>query len=683
MYAPLESIKFDSVVKPHLEVPEYHSRNGKQVLTYINCPFAIDIETTSTMDGIKEIAYPYCYQVGINNKAFITRDYKAFYQFIQDFDNWLKNQNRYIICLIHNLPYEFTFFSGFLEFTDVFAKTNGHPLVCNFGNIRFMDSLQMSGFSLQKLAKNFTKTQKIKDINYNTYRVPQTKLTQDEIRYCCDDVIILNEYWNTPEIQRYIKKQGYTKLPLTSTAKARMRVRENIPQNKRKELSHLLWNIYPDFDTWEMLDKAFMGGIVKSNARLTDIVINNVHCVDLKSSYPASMLKFKYPMSQFIDCELKSVEDIDPKQCYLIRAKLTNVKSKHDIRTISASKVDELTNATIDNGRIITADSLILTYTDIDFKYLFDFYDFDYEIIKAKSSIKGRLPKYLIKTLHQLFCDKTRIGDLLHKDENNEDLRADYMHTKSLLNSLYGMCVAKDHIINYEYVNGKWQETLNEKYHQFNENDFLSFQWGCFISAYSRAMLLEGIKICSTIGDDGNKCEIIYSDTDSCKYVGVCDKGFNAFNIKNDKLVRTACAYYGIKYEDMKGIGRYEKENDVAEFKTLGSKRYYHDGTITISGISNNAFCEYAKKIGKTPLEFFTNGATIPPEYTNKNTSKYYLNNTEPYIYKYEYEGKQYELPIINYIYMCGASWSMTLAQDYKALLLKLKLLEIKKGEIQ
>lgn len=675
VYLIKDLVDFSFKLLPDFKIPEFRIRQNKKYFKYINTPLSIDIETTSTIDtNGNKIAFPYCYQVGYSNQAYITRDYKVFYRWLNKFDQFLKQEGYYIHCLIHNLPYEFTFFSGFIEFDDIFAKECGKPLVCMYGNIRFLDSYQMSGYSLEMLSKNYTTTKKIKDIDYKLYRVPETKLTQQELRYCADDVIILNEYWKSNEVQKYIKNKGFTKIPLTNTAKVRMLTKSNITDNVL--YAKYLYSIYPTDVVWDLLDHAFMGGVVKSNPKFTDVILHHIKCKDLTSSYPASILKYRYPTSQFIKCDITSFDEADMnKYCYLFRIRIKNLKSIHDFRTISSSKVEQLKNARYDNGRLISADELVITLTDIDFKYLFKFYAFDYEFELVYYAEKGYLPKFIIKTMVDLYAKKNELKQLAKQDEFNIELQTELLNTKGMLNSIYGMMVTGQHQFNAEFKDGKWINTKNPNYHKYSRSDFLSYQWGVWVTAYSRSCLYDGILMCSENG----KCRAVYSDTDSVKYIGDFEKEFNKWNLNNDKLVRTACIHYGIKYEDVAGIGRYDSEPEYRTFKTLGCKRYYHESFnpkteefeehITIAGISDKSFCKYALTQEATVLDFFKRDAAIPAEQTGKNTSLYCLNHTEPYFYEYEYEGTKHKLPIYNFIYLQDAPWKMTLSKDYAALL--------------
>ena len=646
----------------------YRCKQGKINQTYINIPLAIDIETTSTYQDGHKIAFPYIFQIGFDCVAYYTRDYREFYAWMDKLKDTLSSIKRYIHCLIHNLPYEFTFFSSYIKFENVFAKSINKPLVCNYGNIRFLDSCQMSGYSLEKLSEKYTKTKKIKDLDYSIWRVPETPL-MDEYRYCSDDVIILNEYWLTDEVQAYIKpRREISKIPLTNTAKVRMITKAELTPDQFIDYNLWLASIYPSPEVWEYLPWAFAGGVVKSNPYYTNLVLHDLGAMDLTSAYPAAMLRDLYPMGKFRECNIN--EALQDDHCYLIHMKVKNLKSIFPMRTISLSKCIGLVNAKVDNGRLISADEFEICLTDVDFKYMFKFYDFDFEVIKKFKAPAGHLPRFIIRVLVRLYQTKNELKKKLHKDPYNESLNVEYLNTKGRLNSLYGMMVTKDMPFNYTYEDGEFIEVINKQWHEPKKSDFLAYQWGLWVTAHARSSLFDGMLMC---GED-----IVYSDTDSCKYLGNHDVDIEAWNLRNQEKVKAAAEYYGIDYNIVKGIGDYDREPDIKTFKTLGAKRYYTETWdpekekfvehVTIAGINDKAFCKYALTKHKRVLDFFNPDAKIPKECTEKNTSSYFFLE-KPIRYTYKYDYTNHYIDCKNFIHLESAPWQMTLAPEYDALL--------------
>ena len=654
--------------KGALKCPEYRMKHKKQTDIYINAAFSIDIETTSTIYNDEKVAFPYMYQVGVNKHAYYTRNYQEFYSFIERLNNYLQSIARHIICYIHNLSYEFMFFYGFIKFDNVFATEMHKVIKADYGNIHFRDSFIYSGYSLEKLSANYTKTKKVKDLDYKQYRTPHTELTAQELRYCSDDVIILNEYWLSDEVQQYIKVRGFTDLPLTNTGKVRKYCRSLI--SNKQSYNNRLQMIFPDNDTWDMLERAFIGGVVKSNPYYTNILLKNIGSLDLTSDYPSQIIKHLYPMSKFQDCSLTSVSDLDDKYAYLIEVKLQNVESIFPMRILSMSKCYNRKGEILDNGRIKSADELTVTLTDIDFKYLFKFYKFDYTIIKAKRSLYARLPRFLAEAIEYFYSEKNRLKELTKDDPVNDLLSATLLNRKGMLNSIYGMMVTKDHMYNWKCDGAEWIPEINPNYHQHKKQDFLAYQWGVWVTAHARSALYDGMLI---MGADN----IVYSDTDSIKGF-INDEiiaKINKWNVENDRLIKAGCQHYQVDYNKLKGLGRWDREHDIEEFKTLGSKRYYTKingkESVTISGIRSKNFISWCDKIKVPASKFFDNGAHIPKEHTGKNTL-YYCDNSDTIDYIYTYNDKEYHIPIKSYIYMEEAPWSMKLSGDYDKLLTEL-----------
>ena len=644
---------------------------------YDNNIYTFDIETSSyyildgevypaiTYDKLSEKdknrcikrSHMYIWMFGINDIVYYGRTWDELKLFLKRLDDHI-NDRKYVF--IHNLAFEFQYLKSNFHFDEVSARKSHKVItaIMKDYNIMLKCSYMMSNVGLKYLPKMFDLPveKKVGDLDYSLIRNPNTPMSEKELGYCEYDCLVLYHYI-LKELDVY---EDVKHIPTTNTGKVRRELQDLTRTNfKYRRVVNKAINTNPII--YNRLCEAFLGGYTHANWIYADEVLHNVDSYDIASSYPYVLVTQKYPNSEFRPCKIKKREEMSRRLAYLLVVKFKNVKCKYYNNFISASKCREIRGAKYDNGRIIEALELEMTLTDIDFKYLFKFYNFDYKITRCIKSKSGRMPKYFIKVLVDLYDTKNRLKPLYEKDAS---LKAEYLNAKGLLNSVYGMCVYKDKPVNYTYDGTKWNVELNEDYHKFNKQSLLMFQWGVWTSAFSRAMLYDGILIC---GED-----IIYSDTDSCKFLNKENhiNDFNKWNLAIDKKVRTACAYYGIDFNIMRGLGRFDFESDVEIFKTLGAKRYIHDGHITISGISDKAYCDYAKMIDKKPIDCFYDGFKIPKEYTGKNTSKYYINNVKPYIYKYEYNGRKYKLPLINYIYMCNAPWSMSLSKDYRNLLI-------------
>ena len=94
----------------------------------------------------------------------------------------------------------------------------------------------------------------------------------------------------------------------------------------------------------------------------------------------------------------------------------TPEKSKYYNDFISASKCMNLRGAKYDNGRLISADSFSMVLTDVDFKFYFDAYDFEYEILECWYSIYRYLPKQFINFILDKYVKKTEYKNVDGKE---------------------------------------------------------------------------------------------------------------------------------------------------------------------------------------------------------------------------------------------------------------------------
>ena len=116
----------------------------------------------------------------------------------------------------------------------------------------------------------------------------------------------------------------------------------------------------------------------------SDEVIEDVDSYDEASAYPYVMVTRRFPMSQFKVCDVKKREELLDDFAYLIRVQLNKARCKYYNNFISGSKCEEIRGGRFDNGRIINAEKIIITVTDVDFKFILDTYDCNsYEILEC------------------------------------------------------------------------------------------------------------------------------------------------------------------------------------------------------------------------------------------------------------------------------------------------------------
>ena len=211
----------------------------------------------------------------------------------------------------------------------------------------------------------------------------------------------------------------------------------------------------------------------------------------------------------------------------------------------------------------------------------------------------------------------------------------EYVLSKSLLNSTYGMTVTDICKVDNIYLDDDWlfeipdYDELIEKYNT-SKTRFINYAWGIWVTAYCRRDLL--MSIFYEFRDD-----YVYSDTDSIKfrhpekhmhfiekYNKQVERDVSAA-LQRQRLPEDAAAPKTIKGE-IKHIGFFEYEGKYDKFKTLGAKRYLTEtnGKLSLTCAGLNAV-EGAKFISlqPRPFSFFSNRMYIPPDYSGKLTHTY------------------------------------------------------------
>ena len=550
----------------------------------IDCVCAFDIETTRINETDSVM---YIWQFQLEEYTIIGRtwdEFKAFLMGLLEYTN-----DRRLIIFVHNLSFEFQFLSGILNFNtdDVFCIKSRKILKATYLDFEFRCSYLLTNKSLDKFLKDENvENKKITGFDYTIKRYWFTPITEEDMEYCINDVKGLVQ-----AIRSRMNNNGddLKTIPLTSTGYIRRMARRSMGSFNRQ-----VKKILPAPEVYTLLREAFRGGNTHASRFFADKVLNDVKSYDKSSSYPDSLVNKKYPMSRFLRVDnCKTEDDLDRiiskrKKAVVFRCALENVDLDifNPCPYLSFSKCRKVKGKILDNGRIIHADYLETTITDIDYKIISSQYTYKITIMDCYISNYGYLPDGLRELIIKLYKEKTRL-------KGDKEKAYDYARFKELINAVYGMMAqdpAKETIsfINnsddlYIIKNAELSERLEESY----KSAFLPYQWGVWCTAHSRMELQTVIdRVEETPG-----ANFVYADTDSVKYIeSGTEVTFKDINVSRETLSIKNGAFEN----DIKGnrhvLGLFEYEGQYKRFKTLGAKKYCienYDGSIeiTVAGV--------------------------------------------------------------------------------------------------
>nr|DAR48079.1 MAG TPA: DNA polymerase B [Caudoviricetes sp.] len=590
---------------------------------YIEHLMTFDIETTTIekTDGTFE-GFMFHWQVCIDGYVCFGRTWKEFLTFLRKMNRALKNydEKHKLICYIHNFSYEFQFLYSWIKLENVFAIDKRKPLkaISKDFNIEFRCSYLLSNMNLKKFIENTPNAHYFKgsgDLDYKKVFTPKTLLSMSELGYCYNDVMGLYE-----AIIYLLKEDTLTTIPLTSTGYVRRECRNNMRKNKKNRKQFL--DLKLDDKLYQLCKDAFRGGNTASNRYKTNFINYDVSSYDMSSAYPYAMISGLYPITPFQEetiTSLDMLDDYNNRYCTLAYYSFENVKLKKGIPFpyIPYSKCIEFIAPSYDtqfkgkeycyNGRVLEANFIKIAMTNYDYQIFINQYEYDEENVRVEDfyySHKGFLPKELINTVLEFFTLKSQLKGIDGKEY-------EYMKSKNKLNSLYGMIVT-DIIRQENLFNDQWEKgensTLEEYYSK--RNNFLTYQWGLFVTAICRTNLQKAI---DKIGLD-----CVYIDTDSLKYCGSHDEVFEHIN---QEMIDWCLQNDIINYVEVGNhkyfLGLFDKEKGYDEFVTLGAKKYAFNQNgqigITVAGLNKKSGAQELERKGglsifKIGIEFFDSG---------------------------------------------------------------------------
>ena len=668
MIIPPEKFPYDWLFEIPLVKRKVGNQRTRKRIQYKDLITAFDIETTRLQDIEQSIMYVWQWQFG-DEYTVVGRTWEQFEAFQRKLKAVLEDS--VLVVFVHNLSYEFQFLRGIYPFNqdEVFAIKSRKVLKCNmWDSFEFRCSYIHSNMNLDTYTKKMgVKHKKLTGtFDYEKIRYPWTELSDEELAYCVHDVQGLVE---AIEIEMEHDGDNLYTFPLTSTGYVRRDAKKAMSQVNYRFVKEQL----PDYEIYKMLREAFRGGNTHANRYYTNYTLHDVHSADRSSSYPDVMCNCKFPISEFYRLGDIGYEEVvkmigkRQKAC-IMRVAITGLhltRIDWGCPYLSLSKCRHIENALEDNGRILSADYLETTVTDIDLKIILQEYSFtDIKFYDVATARYGYLPEQLIKTICQYYHYKTEL-----KNVPGQELL--YMKSKNKLNSLYGMCAqdpVKQSILFIENDFKEQNENEAELLLAYNKKAFLAYQWGVWVTAWARYRLEEGIQLAHGDVNDTNAPQFVYCDTDSVKYLGEInlDK-FNAERIKDSKKSGAyATDPHGITHY----MGVYEKEHDMCEFRTMGAKKYVYRETpddklvCTIAGVS--------KSLGGKELEEHGGITAFHEGFTfEKAGGLEAVYNDKPGITETEIDGRR--ISITANVSLRPSTYTLGLTADYKRLLTELR----------
>ena len=602
-------------------------------------------------DNYEPMSLMYCWQASVERRfpfseplVFMGRTYEDFYDFLErleacvtyqlstntlagNFDTDLIKKSygariprSEIFIYIHNLSYEFQhlrniFNTKFSVFARQYRKPMKASVPFHFTTLTFKDTLVLT----QKTLKNWAKdaklpVQKLEEPKgfYDAIRTPITPLTDNEIEYCINDVLVIHY-----GISQYRDRFGtLEEIPMTQTGIIRSECRNIAYLSPEWSAKCAEITASYDFNTYSDLIDIYLGGYTHASARYADRVIKNCKCFDFASSYPYVMTTKKFPVTEFIETtnyqyylEQMPLYDTEPWKIhhfFYVDVTFKNVRLRRNNTFWSSSKVrkdydgkkvkyQHLDDAIVDNGRIFYASYMRTKMTDLDLAIFLKDYDCEMTINSMRVSEAGYLDKELVALILQHYSDKTALKGI-------DERVSEYVENKQFINSIYGVMVTKlicDEIVFNgsskifkdecnDFENGlsdAWEriELTEEKYIEemskiAESNDqFACYQHGCWVTAWARFNLWTLVLQLDR--------HVVYCDTDSIKgpFSNRDLKRIRQYNNRVLKEQHEASDYMNLDISlwqprDIHGnkrpIGLFEQESPCFEFKTLGAKRY-------------------------------------------------------------------------------------------------------------
>lgn len=641
----------------------------KSKILNIGCAF--DIETYK----VGEYTTMYVWQLALDDITVIGRTWSEFKRVLTKLSiAYETSADRQLLCLVHNLSYEWSFIKCHFAWEKVFAIEERKVITANWNGIQFRDTLALTNKKLEKVAKDYdTGLDKLTEV-YN-YDLPMSQLTPlklCQLAYCINDVQILSRFFRNHLKPTYLDK-GY-KIPLTMTGIVRddlkRHFKSTLSKKEKDDWKRKIYRGYPTEKEYSLVMRwVYRGGYVHANATYSgDLITDPMGSMDFKSSYPAVMLHNKFPL-RFIKKDKRYFYYIRNKRKWMKEHAFygtftfyrIKAKTAHTIESSNKILVQE--KAKFDNGRLSRAEKVTVCLTEQDWLIYQRFYEWDLCICEGfRISKKEPLPHWMKDLILKYYFKKST----LPKDT------VDYMLSKMQLNALYGMFCTGLYDTSLEWDNDihQFEEvSKNKTYEDLIKGQILTPWVGIWVTAYARYNILS---LMHKVGS----YDAIYGDTDSIKYRGILRNQY-IFDAYNDKMERANKNMYVGEYDRsiFKDLGKMDYEGKSYRFMANGAKRYIHTDLIykdgkaklktvcTIAGLPKGTLQEKARQEKKSVYDLFVDDMTLSELESGKMTSKYI---DAPFEVSYtDYQGRDVTQSEQSCVTLVHIPFKMSITDDY------------------
>lgn len=657
---------------------------AKKKVHYVEHLAAFDIETSSyTDEGVKK-AVVYSYALAIDDTIYRARSADEFFSLLEKIAADMElSLDRRLVVYVHNEAYEWQFIKHYMQWDSAFAIASERRIVRAVSTLgfEFRCSYVLTNKPLAAVGKDVGVQKMVGDIDHTLIRNSITPLSDEELGYIDNDVLILIEFERQALAQEGgTIEQALHSIPITKTGYVRRRMRKAALADPAYE--QLISELTLNEEVYSLARHSFQGGYTHANSMVMGQECGDTVAVDLASSYPSSMLQFTYPMGSFhsMGHHEFSAEELD--KCighihFFVTFVVYGAVARYPFPYISLSKALSITDPLVDNGRVYSAASMTLTMTDVDWQIFRRCYNVDsIEIMDVMMSPAEYLPAAITDPIVTMYGDKTALKGVAGQEVN-------YRSAKEDINGVYGSIAMDPVRTDYEFnaEDGTFTATLPSiedalSKHNNSRSRYLYYPWAAWVTAYSRYILLMTMYDLIDAG-----VTVMYCDTDSIyhkpspKAQDIIDRVNSEVRERLSVAMRYRWFYASdeevedaLAPKDIKGvrhhIGLFEVDGHYDNFKTLGAKRYAveKDGQfkITVAGLSKGA-ASYIKEIGG--MKAFVDGLTVPAEKSGRLTHTYSEETARNLIT--DYLGNTCPMEQRGFIHLEPSPYVLTVSDDY------------------